>query len=79
MQKLRRTLSARPRNELVTLNVPKDHVAVYVGESNKWFVIPVSFLNNPLFQDPLDQAEEEFGFNHPMGGLTIPCNERAFH
>ncbi|TYH18787.1 hypothetical protein ES288_A05G301300v1 [Gossypium darwinii] len=67
MQKLRRTLSARPRNELVTLNVPKDHVAVYVGESNKWFVIPV------------DQAEEEFWFNHPMGGLTIPCNERAFH
>ncbi|KAF7810817.1 auxin-responsive protein SAUR21-like [Senna tora] len=23
-------------------------------------------------------AEEEFGFNHPMGGLTIPCKEDAF-
>ncbi|CAN0830532.1 hypothetical protein LINGRAPRIM_LOCUS3280 [Linum grandiflorum] len=21
-------------------------------------------------------AEEEFGFNHPMGGLTIPCSEK---
>ncbi|CAN1151303.1 Auxin-responsive protein SAUR23 [Linum perenne] len=20
-------------------------------------------------------AEEEFGFDHPMGGLTIPCSE----
>ena len=26
----------------------------------------------------LDQAEEEFGYDHPMGGLTIPCKEDAF-
>ncbi|RVW16010.1 Auxin-responsive protein SAUR21 [Vitis vinifera] len=26
----------------------------------------------------LDEAEEDFGFNHPMGGLTIPCEEHAF-
>ncbi|KAM4099152.1 hypothetical protein ACJW30_07G134100 [Castanea mollissima] len=23
-------------------------------------------------------VHEEFGFNHPMGGLTIPCKEDAF-
>ncbi|KAG8497848.1 hypothetical protein CXB51_007147 [Gossypium anomalum] len=78
-QKLRRTLSARTRTTLATSNVPKGHVAVYVGEDNKKrFVIPISFLNHPLFQDLLDRAEEEFGFNHPMGGLTIPCSEEHF-
>lgn len=34
--------------------------------------------NNPLFQDLLDLAEEEFGFDHPMGGLTVPCSEDYF-
>ncbi|TYJ44395.1 hypothetical protein E1A91_A03G221700v1 [Gossypium mustelinum] len=71
-QKLRRTLSARTRNTLATSNVPKGHVAVYVGEDNK------KRFNHPLFQDLLDRAEEEFGFNHPMGGLTIPCSEEHF-
>ncbi|PHT64765.1 Auxin-induced protein X10A [Capsicum annuum] len=27
---------------------------------------------------PKAQAEEEFGFDHPMGGLTIPCKEDVF-
>jgi SAUR family protein len=38
----------------------------------------VSYLNEPSFQDLLTKAEEEFGFNHPMGGLTIPCREDKF-
>jgi len=41
-------------------------------------VIPVSHLNQPLFQDLLSKAEEEFGYDHPMGGLTIPCTEDVF-
>ncbi|XWS62685.1 hypothetical protein CRYUN_Cryun06bG0032200 [Craigia yunnanensis] len=78
-QKLLRTLSVRIGNALATPNVPKGHIAVYVGESNrKRFVIPISFLNHPLFQDLLNRAEEEYGFNHPMGGLTIPCSEEYF-
>ncbi|PON39760.1 Small auxin-up RNA [Parasponia andersonii] len=62
------------------LDVPNGHLAVYVGESfkKKRFVIPVSFLNRPSFQELLNLAEDEFGFDHPMGGLTIPCREEGF-
>ncbi|KAI9127682.1 hypothetical protein K1719_000675 [Acacia pycnantha] len=59
-------------------DVPKGYLAVYVGEKMKRFVIPISYLNQPSFQDFLSQAEEEFGYDHPMGGLTIPCTEEAF-
>ncbi|KAK9133249.1 hypothetical protein Scep_012777 [Stephania cephalantha] len=60
-------------------SVPKGHLAVYVGETEKKrFVVPVSYLNHPSFQDLLSSAEEEFGFSHPMGGLTIPCKESTF-
>ncbi|KAG5574341.1 hypothetical protein H5410_054475 [Solanum commersonii] len=56
--------------------VPKGHCAVYVGESQKKrFIVPISYLSQPLFQDLLTQAEEQFGFDHSMGGLTIPCKE----
>ncbi|KAG5239065.1 indole-3-acetic acid-induced protein [Salix suchowensis] len=41
-------------------NVPKRHIAVYVGELQK------------------KRFVEDFGFNHPMGGLTIPCKEDSF-
>ncbi|KAL4585235.1 hypothetical protein LXL04_009851 [Taraxacum kok-saghyz] len=52
---------------------------VYVGEQEKRrFVVHVSLLNQPSFQDLLRQAEEEFGYDHPMGGLTIPCREDVF-
>ena len=58
-------------------DVPKGYFAVYVGENKKRFVIPVSYLNNPLFQDLLSLSEEEFGYDH-SGGLRIPCNEDVF-
>ncbi|CAM8984585.1 hypothetical protein QQ045_008178 [Rhodiola kirilowii] len=61
------------------LEVPKGHVAVYVGEIQmKRFVVPVTYLNHPSFAALLKRAEEEFGYNHPMGALTIPCREEAF-
>ncbi|KAA0049711.1 hypothetical protein IC582_001476 [Cucumis melo] len=60
-------------------SIPKGHLAVYVGETQrKRFVVPVSYLSHPSFKTLLSQAEEEFGFHHPMGGLTIPCREEAF-
>jgi len=58
--------------------VPKGYLAVYVGEKQKRFVIPISYLNRPSFQGLLSEAEEEFGYDHPMGGLTIPCSEDDF-
>ncbi|OIV99527.1 hypothetical protein TanjilG_17341 [Lupinus angustifolius] len=60
------------------VEVPKGYLAVYVGEKHKRFVIPISYLNKPSFQDLLSQAEQEFGYDHPMGGLTIPCTEDVF-
>ncbi|XP_027354816.1 uncharacterized protein LOC113864840 [Abrus precatorius] len=60
------------------VEVPKGYLAVYVGEKMKRFVIPISYLNQPLFQELLSQVEEEFGYDHPMGGLTIPCIEETF-
>lgn len=78
-QKLQRTLSAKYGMGSAVTNVPKGHFAVYVGETQKKrFVIPISYLNHPLFKDLLNLAEEEFGFDHPMGGLTIPCSEDYF-
>jgi SAUR family protein len=60
-------------------DVPKGHLAVYVGESYKHrFVVPISYLKHPLFQDLLRRAEEEHGYDHPMGGLTIPCSKNTF-
>ncbi|XP_010536039.1 PREDICTED: auxin-responsive protein SAUR21-like [Tarenaya hassleriana] len=75
-QIFRQAKSFTPSN---SSGVPKGHLAVYVGESRKKrFLVPVSFLNEPSFQDLLRKAEEEFGFDHPMGGLTIPCSEEVF-
>ncbi|VYS56212.1 unnamed protein product [Arabidopsis thaliana] len=61
-------------------SAPKGFLAVYVGESQKKqrYLVLVSYLSQPLFQDLLSKSEEEFGFDHPMGGLTIPCPEDTF-
>ena len=80
-QLLRRSFSNGNQSALTHVaDVPKGYLAVYVGDESKMrrFVIPISYLNQPSFQDLLSRAEEEFGFDHPMGGLTIPCREDAF-
>ncbi|KAF8085419.1 hypothetical protein N665_0667s0016 [Sinapis alba] len=63
----------------VTSAAPKGFLAVYVGESQKKrYVVPISYLSQPSFQALLSKSEEEFCFDHPMGGLTIPCHEDTF-
>ncbi|XP_018467409.1 auxin-responsive protein SAUR21-like [Raphanus sativus] len=63
----------------VTSAAPKGFLAVYIGESQKKrYVVPISYLSQPSFQALLRKSEEEFGFDHPMGGLTIPCPEDMF-
>ena len=67
------------RSKNYQVDVPKGHLAVYVGRNTKRrFVVPIAYLEQPLFQDLLRQSEEEFGFDHSMGGLTISCQEDEF-
>jgi SAUR family protein len=75
---IRRASFSGNRSASKAVDVPKGYLAVYVGEKQTRYVIPVSYLNQPSFQDLLSQAEEEFGYDHPMGGLTIPCTEDIF-
>ncbi|KAJ8459339.1 hypothetical protein OPV22_032265 [Ensete ventricosum] len=59
-------------------DVPKGHFAVYVGEMEKRFVVPICYLHHPSFQTLLHKAEEEYGFEHPRGMLKVPCHEDDF-
>ncbi|KAI3665383.1 hypothetical protein L6452_44007 [Arctium lappa] len=58
-------------------DVPKGHFVVYVGERRSRYIVPISCLDHPAFQDLLQRSEEEFGFNHDMG-IIIPCQEVDF-
>ncbi|KAL4569732.1 hypothetical protein LXL04_025374 [Taraxacum kok-saghyz] len=52
---------------------------IYVGESiKKRFIVPLAYLRHSSFQTLLKMSEEEFGYDHPMGGLTLPCKEETF-
>ncbi|GAB2291735.1 hypothetical protein Dimus_025984 [Dionaea muscipula] len=64
----------------MSLHVPRGHFAIYVGndEEKERFVIPISYLKHPLFQELLRKAEEEFGYDYGMGGLTVPCTKCYF-
>ncbi|KAI3795499.1 hypothetical protein L1987_38154 [Smallanthus sonchifolius] len=77
-QILKRSLS-NSSSTPTSMDIPKGYFAIYVGEQEKKrFVVSVSLLSEPSFQELLHQAEEEFGYNHPMGGITIPCSEDVF-
>nr|GLL23348.1 uncharacterized protein LOC109187576 isoform X2 [Ipomoea trifida] len=57
--------------------VPRGSLAVYVGPELRRFIIPTSYLADPLFKKVLEKVEEEFGFDH-SGALTIPCETETF-
>ncbi|GAB2249693.1 hypothetical protein Droror1_Dr00013052 [Drosera rotundifolia] len=61
--------------------VPKGCLAVLVGveeeEELERFVVPVMYINHPLFMELLKEAEEEYGFDH-KGPITIPCRVAEF-
>ena len=71
-------LRVTPKNNRALADVPKGHFVVYVGEAEKRFVVPISYLKHPLFQKLLDRAEEEYGFSHGMDGIRVPSSEQAF-
>ncbi|RDX72676.1 Auxin-responsive protein SAUR36, partial [Mucuna pruriens] len=62
------------------IEIPKGHLAVYVGESEEEkqrVLVPVTHLNHPLLGKLLEDAEKLYGFDHP-GGITIPCGVSEF-
>ncbi|XP_076912757.1 auxin-induced protein 15A-like [Bidens hawaiensis] len=77
-QILRLSLS-NGRSAATPMDIPKGYFSVYVGEKEKRrFLVRVSLLSRPEFQELLQLAEEQFEYDHPMGGLTIPCSENVF-
>uniref|UniRef100_A0A7C8YE36 Uncharacterized protein n=1 Tax=Opuntia streptacantha TaxID=393608 RepID=A0A7C8YE36_OPUST len=64
-----------PEFDQKSVQVPKGHLAVYVGERDgeiQRVLVPVLFLNHPLFEKLLKESEKVYGFNQP-GQITIPC------
>lgn len=63
----------------VMRDVPKGCLAIKVGQGEKQqrFVIPVIYINHPLFMELLKEAEEEYGFDQ-KGLITIPCHVEEF-
>ncbi|KAI7731680.1 hypothetical protein M8C21_005587 [Ambrosia artemisiifolia] len=76
-QIVKRCSSLGKKHEQQYDDVPKGHFVVYVGINRTRYIVPISFLSHPEFRRLLQQAEEEFGFDHDMG-LTIPCEEQVF-
>lgn len=61
-------------------DIPKGCLAIMVGQDEdhkQRFVIPVIYINHPLFMQLLKEAEEEYGFDHE-GPITIPCHVEDF-
>lgn len=56
---------------------PKGHFVVYVGEEERRYVVPISYLKNEEFQKLLQKAEEEFGFISQTK-LVLPCDQSTF-
>ncbi|KAD5316996.1 hypothetical protein R6Q59_032268 [Mikania micrantha] len=60
--------------------IPKGKMAVYVGDDDgdcERVLVPVFYINHPLFVQLLRKAEEEYGHDH-RGGITIPCRISEF-
>ncbi|XP_050229521.1 auxin-responsive protein SAUR36-like [Mercurialis annua] len=60
--------------------VPKGHLAIYVGDKNgdsRREVVPVIYFNHPLFGKLLKDSERVYGHDHP-GGIKIPCGYSEF-
>ncbi|KAH7655887.1 Small auxin-up RNA protein [Dioscorea alata] len=60
---------------------PKGCLAIRVGnkeEQQQPFVVPVKYLNHPLFAILLKEAKDEFGLQH-NGAIIIPYHVDDFH
>ncbi|KAJ0433884.1 putative small auxin-up RNA [Helianthus annuus] len=60
IQNLKRSLS-NGGSTPASMDIPKGYFAMYVGEQEKKrFIVPVSILCEPRFQELLHQSEQEF-------------------
>ncbi|XP_057503393.1 auxin-responsive protein SAUR32-like [Actinidia eriantha] len=59
--------------------IPRGCVAVVVGQGKEQqrVVVPVIYINHPLFMKLLKEAEEEYGFDQ-KGPINIPCHVDEF-
>ncbi|PWA46026.1 Auxin responsive SAUR protein [Artemisia annua] len=79
LQNLPRILNAKLGKQRIlspssATETPKGYFSIYVGESRKKrFLVPLAYLRHPSFQALLNLSQDEFGYAHPMGGLTFPC------
>ncbi|KAK3014911.1 hypothetical protein RJ639_009875 [Escallonia herrerae] len=51
------------------------HQEDHVGKER--FVIPLTYVNHPLFMHLLKEAEDEYGF-HQKGAITLLCHVEEF-
>ncbi|CAJ1975088.1 unnamed protein product [Sphenostylis stenocarpa] len=51
---------------------------VHVGAERERFVVKIKYVNHPLFQMLLEEAEEEHGFDCD-GPIWLPCNVDLFY
>ncbi|KAG6607164.1 Auxin-responsive protein SAUR50, partial [Cucurbita argyrosperma subsp. argyrosperma] len=78
LSRSRKSINGIHNEDFDMTRVPEDvkegHFAVVAvdGEEAKRFVVPLSCLTHPMFLRLLEEAAEEFGFDHE-GALAIPC------
>ncbi|KVI04136.1 auxin-induced protein 6B-like [Cynara cardunculus var. scolymus] len=73
----RSSSSSSSSRRFIASDVPAGHVAICVGANCRRFIVRASYLNHPVFQKLLMDAEEEYGFTN-TGPLMIPCEESEF-
>ncbi|KAL2984918.1 hypothetical protein AAZX31_12G118900 [Glycine max] len=69
---IRKALFAANLASSKAVDTPKGHLAVYVAVCDSFIIL------EPIFIPGLVESSEEFGYDHSMGGLTIPCSEDVF-
>ncbi|CAI0442736.1 unnamed protein product [Linum tenue] len=72
--------SWKPEKKENVAVVPRGHLAVYVGEDWKRYVIRVALINHPLFRKLLDQLllDDEPDHDFQARRLHIPCCDTLF-
>lgn len=55
----------------------RGHFVVYTNDNTR-FLVPLRFLNHPIFRVVLEMAEEEYGLT-AHGPLRLPCEKEFLH